>query len=91
MTERPGRPSVADVVPTDEALTHYDRAHFATYLRMLDAAKAEAPWRDVVRIVLDIDPILEPERAKRAYDSHLARAQWMAAHGYRELLQTGDR
>jgi len=90
MSERPGRPIVADFAPTGDALTEYDRAHFGTYLRMLDAAKAQAAWTQVVKIVLDIDPTLEPERAKRAYETHLARARWIAAHGYREILQTGD-
>jgi hypothetical protein len=48
-----------------------------------------ADWREVARIVLHIDPEQELERAQRAYDSHLARAKWMARWGYRQLLR-GD-
>jgi hypothetical protein len=41
----------------------------------------------VCRIVLKIDPEQEPARARRMYDTHLARAQWMTKHGYRHLLR----
>jgi hypothetical protein len=33
----------------------------------------------VSRIVLHIDAEQEPDRARRAFDSHLARAKWMIA------------
>jgi hypothetical protein len=56
-------------------------------MRLLDAADAGAPWDEAARIVLGIDPTREPDRAKRAYDSHLARARWVMDHGYRHLLQ----
>lgn len=77
---------IADVAPSDEHVTAYDRAHFKIYLRMLDAAKAAAAWEEVSSIVLGIDPLREPARAKRAYETHLARAQWLANKGYKELV-----
>lgn len=80
-------PQVADAAPTEARLTDYDRAHLPIYMRLLDAADAGAPWDEAARIVLGIDPTREPDRAKRAYDSHLARARWMMDHGYRHLLQ----
>lgn len=80
-------PQVADAAPTEARLTDYDRAHLPIYMRLLDAADANAPWDEAARIVLGIDPTREPDRAKRAYDSHLARARWMIDHGYRHLLQ----
>jgi hypothetical protein len=43
-----------------------------------------------VRIVLHIDPIAEPNRARRAFDSHLARARWASRYGYRHLLRKGS-
>jgi len=43
-------------------------------------------WREVARIVLHIDPDREAERARQAFDSHLARAKWMSRYGYRHLL-----
>lgn len=78
---------VADLAPDEARITDYDRDHLSVYLRLLDAASAAAPWREAVRIVLGIDPEREPERAKRAHDSHLARARWMLEGGYRDLLQ----
>ena len=36
-----------------------------------------------------LDPEREPDRARRAFDSHLARARWMTRYGYRLLLQRG--
>lgn len=77
---------VFDEAPTGEVLTEYDQLHLVTYLRLLDAAADGADPDEVARIVLRIDPVEEPERARRAHDSHLARARWMTEHGYRHLL-----
>ncbi len=77
---------IADSAPTDDHVVDYDRAQSIIYLRLLDAAKEGASWEEVSRIVLGIDPDREPERAKRAYDSHLARDKWMTTHGYKDLL-----
>jgi hypothetical protein len=71
-------------------LTDYDREHLVTYLRLLDAETEGADWTEVARIVLQIDPALEPSRARKAFDSHLARAKWMIAHGYEHLLRRGE-
>jgi len=56
---------------------------------MLDADQEGADWREVSRIVLHIDPEQEPDRARRAFDSHLAQAKWAAQEGYRQLLRGG--
>jgi hypothetical protein len=56
------------------------------YLRLLDAEADGADWRDVARIVLHRNPEHEPDRARQAFDSHLARARWMSQSGYRQLL-----
>jgi Uncharacterized conserved protein (DUF2285) len=82
-------PYVADVAPAGSMLTIYDEQHLVTYLRMLDAQAEGADWREVSRIVLHIDPAREPDRARRAFESHLARAKWMAREGYRQLLRGG--
>jgi hypothetical protein len=39
-------------------------------------------------VIFGIDPEPEPERAKIIHESHLARARWMSAVGYRQLLGT---
>ena len=86
-------PDVADNAPSSAALTTYDEEHLVTYLRLrlrlLDADAEGADWRDVARIVLHLDPEREFDRARRAFESHLARAKWMTEHGYRQLLR-GD-
>jgi hypothetical protein len=82
-------PDVADVAPNDAVLTTYDEQHLVTYWRLIDAEAAGADWKEVTRIVLHIDPDREPARARNAFDSHLARARWMADHGYRHLLRGG--
>ncbi|MER9474378.1 DUF2285 domain-containing protein [Mesorhizobium sp. M0563] len=82
-------PDVADEAPTSPVLTGYDEQHMVTYMRVLDAAAEDADWREVAKIVLHIDPTKEPDRAFRAWETHLARARWMTTHGYRYLLAGG--
>jgi len=80
---------VADVAPSDAILTPYDFEHLITYFRLLRAEAEGADWCEAARIVLHIDPQREPGRARQAHESHLTRARWMTAHGYRYLLR-GD-
>jgi hypothetical protein len=89
MQSPPLDPDVADIAPTERALTPYDHEHAITYLRMLDADAEGADWREVSLIVLHIDPDQHAERARRAFDSHLARAKWMSREGYKHLLRSG--
>ena len=89
MQSPPLDPSVDDLAPTAAILTGYDERHAIIYLRLLDAAAEGANWEEVAKIVLHIDPTREPERARRAWESHLARARWMTERGYRHLLQGG--
>ena len=89
MKSPPLDPPVSDSAPSDAILTGYDEQHLVTYLRLLDAEAQGADWREVARIVLHIDPEREPDRAKRAWESHLARARWMTEAGYQHLLRVG--
>jgi hypothetical protein len=89
MKSPPLDPPLSDNAPSDAILTRYDQQHLVTYLRLLDAEAEGADWRVVARIVLHIDPEREPDRAKRAWESHLARARWMTEAGYRHLLRGG--
>jgi Uncharacterized conserved protein (DUF2285) len=82
-------PKIADAAPTTATLTGYDEEHLITYLRLLDADAQGADWAEVARIVLQIDPAQAPARARRAFDSHLARAKWMMTNGYQHLLRGG--
>lgn len=89
MQSPPLDPPVDDLAPTAAILTGYDERHLVTYLRLLDAAAEGAEWGEVAKIVLHIDPAREPQRARRAWESHLARARWMTEKGYRHLLEGG--
>jgi hypothetical protein len=85
----PQSPQVADTAPDEPFLTGYDMAHLVTYLRLLDADAEGADWREVAAIVLDLDVAKDPNRARRSWASHLARAKWMTESGYRYLLRGG--
>ncbi|MET4606922.1 hypothetical protein ABIB90_006425 [Bradyrhizobium sp. JR4.1] len=74
-------PDVADCAPNDPVLTAYDEQHVVTYIRLLQAEGQGADWQEVTRIVLHIDPEREPDRARTAYQSHLARAKWVTEQG----------
>lgn len=80
-------PAFEDMAPDSADLTDYDRAHIKLYMRLLDAAVDGADWREAVEVLFGIDPIREPKRARKVYDSHLARAGWMTHTGYRHLLR----
>lgn len=79
---------IADTAPDEPRLTDYDRAHLTTYLRLLDAAADNPDWEEAASLILGMDAKSQPDRARRAYDSHLARAQWMTSAGYRDLIQS---
>jgi hypothetical protein len=88
--KRAGAPSVAafsDPPPQSLRLTEYDREHLGLYVRLLDAAEEGADWTEVARILFGLDPERDRDRARSVHDSHLARARWMAEHGYRDLLR----
>ncbi|WP_282129063.1 DNA -binding domain-containing protein [Roseobacter litoralis] len=80
-----------DTPPESAVLTHYDRTHVTLYMRLLDAYADNADWREVVFVLFSLDPASDLERARLIHDSHLARAQWMAEHGYRQLLAKSPR
>ena len=79
-------PLVANEAPSANGLTDYDEEHLVTYRGLLDAEADGAEWDEAALLVLRIDPIRESARAHRAWETHLARAKWLAAHGYAHLL-----
>ena len=89
MQSPPPDPPISDVATTDWNLTGYDQQHLVTYLRLLDADADGADWQEVAKNVLHIDPEREPDRAKRAWESHLACAKWITENGFRHLLRGG--
>lgn len=88
MKKPPLDPDIADIAPSDPKLTPYDEQHVVTYMRLLQAESEGADWREVAKVVLKIDPVREPDRARNAYQSHLTRAKWASEEG--RLLRGTD-
>lgn len=63
-----------DVAPSGTEITKYDREHTMLYICLLDRKERGQDWRVTVRAFFGIDPEREPERARRVYDGHVARA-----------------
>jgi hypothetical protein len=82
-------PAIADRAPGADHVTAYDEAHFALYLRLLDASQADANMKEMCRTILGRDPDLDPE-GLNSLDSHLNRARWMCENGYKDLLSSRE-
>lgn len=80
-----------DEPPSAQTLTTYDREHMKLYMRLLDAERDGADWREAVQILFGLDPDRDPDRSRAVHDSHLARAHWMTERGYRELVRESQR
>ena len=78
---------LAERAPAAKSLTPYDEAHLVTYLRLLDANAGGEHTDAMTQIVLDANPALTESQARRAVTSHLKRAQWISAEGYRDFLK----
>jgi hypothetical protein len=76
----------SEQAPTDSHLTAYDRERLGSYLRLLDAEASRADWKEVAQVVLGGDPQKDPQGCKQMYESHLARARWISAQGFAELV-----
>ena len=79
------RPSVADHAPFEDTLTTYDERHLLVYADLLETEADGGDWDEAALLVLRIDPVLEPSRARRVWENHLTRARWLAEH-YGHLL-----
>jgi len=81
---------IVDEAPTGLELTDYDYTMLICYLRLLEAEREGADWREVSHIVLKIDPGKHYARTQKMYESHIARARWMSEHGFRNLLREAN-
>lgn len=58
-----------------------DRQHLLIYAGLDDADDTGVSWRDGSLGILGIDPIDDPDFARCAWVSHLARARWIIGDG----------
>ena len=84
-------PGFLDEPPSSRTLTSYDREHMKLYMRLLDAERDGADWREAVQILFGLDPDVDPQRSRHIHDAHPARARWMSERGYREIVQESRR
>ena len=75
MTKPNPTSEITDDVPWSDGITEYDYRHVETYIRFLDADNEGLGKDEMARLILGIDPANEPERARKAVESHLARAR----------------
>jgi len=75
-----------DEVPAEDALTPYDKAHFALYIALMNAVREGALMDEMCERLLHIDPFRDRERAHKCLESHLKRARWFAGDGFRHLV-----
>jgi len=79
-------PDIAPRAPAGEGVTDYDRGHFLTYARLIDADTGGFDWRESAAAILGLEVVRDELAARACWDSHLARAHWIATTGYRLLL-----
>jgi hypothetical protein len=53
---------------------------------LLDWSAGGGDRYDAIKHLVGSDAALDRERARKIYDAHLARAEWMTRTGYRLLL-----
>lgn len=75
-----------DQAPTGETVTDYDRRCFKLYIMLMDADDAGVPWDDSYPHLFEENVGADRQRAERRHRSHLDRARWVAATGYRQLI-----
>ncbi|MER8455875.1 hypothetical protein NKH24_07010 [Mesorhizobium sp. M1300] len=80
------KPGISEEVPWSDSITVYDKENFTIYLQILDACADNASEEEMAKLILGIDPVLEPVRARKALRSHLDRANWIVTTGYKELF-----
>jgi hypothetical protein len=80
-------PSVADEAPSENTFTSYDEQQLLVYADLLEIEADGGDWDEAALLVLRIDPVREPLRARRVWQGHLTRAKWLVDHGYGHLFR----
>jgi hypothetical protein len=77
-------------VMRDDHITEYDRAHFLTYARILDAVRCNQSWQESACDILDLDVAADEECAYRIWDAHVVRAEWIVGDGLALIVQNSS-
>jgi hypothetical protein len=78
------------LVMRDDQITQYDRAHFLTYARILDAVRSDQIWQDAASEILDIDVAGDELGAYCVWIAHVDRAEWIVSDGLALILQNSS-
>ena len=65
---------------SDDSVTDYDRRHLALYTCLIDGDEQGVSLEEMAAVVFHIDPLRNPDWARRVAGSHLRRAYWIAEH-----------
>lgn len=76
---------LADLAPTTDELTSYDREHFTLYMQLIDAIDCGALMDELCTELLHIDPAVDRNRAFKCLESHILRARWFTKDGLKHL------
>lgn len=80
-----GMPFVKPLAPGDQSVHLYDQQHFLTYARLLTAEREGISWHKGAAAILGCDVAGDAHRAHRCWDSHLARAHWIATTAWAQI------
>jgi hypothetical protein len=75
------------LVMRDDQITEYDRAHFLTYARILDAVRSDQTWQEAARDILDLDAKSDELGAYRVWCVYVDRAEWIVGDGLAFVVQ----
>ena len=70
---------VAQIAPSDDKVTDYDRQHLPLYAALLDAEDSGQSWQDAAAALMRID--ITAPFAETCWRSHVMRAQWIVSDG----------
>lgn len=72
----PKFPACADEAPAGKLFTAYDKEHFSMYGHLLLWLVEGATREELYEHMFGVDAKVEPDRARRMFDSHVERARW---------------
>jgi hypothetical protein len=74
------------VMPEDQ-ITDYDRAHFLTYARILDAVSRDQAWQEAASEILELNVAADEPDACRVWSAHVDRAEWIVGDGLALIVE----